>query len=111
MGLQLEDYYLEELRRIVARYVDIDEWHPVIFGSRANGTAHKFSDIDIGFIGTKPLPFSVRSRLWNALDDSNIPYMVDIVDLSAATTEFRNTVEQSKVDLIDGQIKGSIPAA
>ena len=101
MGLQLEDCYLEELRRIVVRYVDTDEWRPVIFGSRANGTARKFSDIDIGFIGTKPLPFSVKSRLWNALDDSDIPYVVDIVDLSVATAEFRRIVEQSKVYLID----------
>ncbi|MCL4434930.1 MAG: nucleotidyltransferase domain-containing protein [Actinobacteria bacterium] len=86
--IQLEERYLEELVRIVGQYVDTDVWQPVIFGSRASGRAQRFSDIDLGFIGSKELPGNVQAKLWAALDDSDIPYVVDIVDMSASSQDF-----------------------
>ncbi len=88
MTIQLEECYLEELVRIVSQFVDTDVWKPVIFGSRASGRAREFSDIDLGFIGSEKLPGKVEAQLWAALDDSDIPYVVDIVDMSLASQDF-----------------------
>ncbi len=99
MILRLEEPHLNTLRSIVKQEVDTSVWRPVIFGSRAGGHPHKFSDIDLGFIGKKPLPDNVHTRLWDALDESDLPYVVDIVDLSTAQSEFKHVAEQTMVDL------------
>jgi hypothetical protein len=91
--IQLEERYLDDTRRIVNKHVDVSLWQPVLFGSRAAGKARRFSDIDLGFRGPGPLPDGVRGRLWEAFDDSNIPYVVDIVDFAYTTPEFRAVAE------------------
>jgi predicted nucleotidyltransferase len=99
MALRLEEPYLSMLRRIVGEQIDTNRWQPVIFGSRAQGRGHRFSDIDLGFIGKEPLPTALQTRLWDALDESDIPYVVDIVDLSSAQPEFKQVAEQAVVRL------------
>jgi len=92
--IQLEEKYLNMLREAIARNVDTAIWQPVIFGSRASGRAQRFSDIDLGFSGLQPLPISVQAKLQDALDESDIPYVIDIVDLSVASPEFREVATQ-----------------
>ncbi|HVC36411.1 MAG TPA: nucleotidyltransferase domain-containing protein [Candidatus Dormibacteraeota bacterium] len=99
MALQLEEPYLNMLRQIVAEQIDANRWQPVIFGSRAQGRAHRFSDIDLGFVGKDPLPLALRASLIDALDESNIPYVVDIVDLITTAPEFKQVAEQAMVKL------------
>lgn len=92
--VRLEQKYLERLRQIVAENVDTRQWRPVIFDSRITGKAQRFSDIDLGFIGTKPLPLDVESKHWDVLDDSDVPYVVDIVDFSQTEKGFRKVAEK-----------------
>jgi type I restriction enzyme, S subunit len=99
MAMQLEQKYLDELLAIVQERVDTNVWRPVLFGSRARGTAQRFSDIDLGFVGAKPMPAKVKAALWEALDDSDIPYMVDIVDLQAVSPDLRKLAEKEMVRL------------
>jgi len=57
--------------------------HIYLFGSRARGDASLYSDVDVAIKGTKPL----RNALAHArfiIEESNIPYKVDLVDLSNA---------------------------
>ncbi|MGH7237427.1 MAG: nucleotidyltransferase domain-containing protein [Candidatus Saccharimonadales bacterium] len=100
MAVQLETNYLDDLRRIVQDCVDTSIWRPVIFGSRANGKAWRFSDVDLGFIGNRPLPEAAKIKLSEALDDSDIPYNVDVVDISQTTPEFQKVAKQYMVELV-----------
>lgn len=52
-----------------------------LFGSRARGENSRFSDIDIGFLSDKDLSKDLV-MLRELIEESNIPYKVDIVDLS-----------------------------
>ncbi len=100
MNILIEEKYLNELREIVMANVDTSKWQPVVFGSRVKGTSRKFSDIDLGFKGSVPMPISVVAKLWNALDDSDIPYVVDIVDLSLVSMEFLKEVQSGMENLL-----------
>ncbi len=100
MAITLEDNYLDDLRTIVKRHIDVRAWRPVIFGSRASGKARQFSDIDLGFIGDVPIPSRTTARLWTALDDSDIPYVVDIVDLSSVPQGFRKMADEHMEPLL-----------
>lgn len=54
-----------------------------LFGSRARGDASEYSDIDIAIKGSKPLKNTLASVRF-AIEESQIPYKVDLVDLSLA---------------------------
>jgi len=47
--------YLSIAREIVLKHIDVQNYNVFLFGSRAVGNVSKFSDIDIGVMGTKPL--------------------------------------------------------
>jgi predicted nucleotidyltransferase len=59
-----------------------------VFGSRAAGTARRYSDIDVGLAG-EPLLFDQLGRLREALEDSELPYRVDVVNLAETSDQFR----------------------
>lgn len=64
----------------------------ILFGSRAKGDAHRRSDFDIAYLpGAGFDPTSVV-RLREAIEDSEIFYAVDLVDLSRVEPGFREKV-------------------
>lgn len=61
----------------------------ILFGSRARGDYSRVSDIDIGILPEKSLDKKKLVLLKEKIDDLNIPYTVDVVDLSKVTEAFR----------------------
>ncbi len=78
-----------------------------IFGSRAIGTFHKGSDIDICLFGDD-LTISDLNRISSELDDLNIPQVVDLVNFRTIKNEnilkhiedFSVQIEQSPSALV-----------
>ena len=67
------------------------------FGSRATGRRVKrFSDLDL-LIEGESLSLRAAAVLDEYLDESRLPFKVDIVDLSAITPEFRARIEPEMV--------------
>ncbi len=68
----------------------------LLFGSWARGDATRLSDIDIAIDPLEPLleplPPGLLGELREAIEESRVPYRVDLVDLGAATTAFRARV-------------------
>jgi len=64
-----------------------------VFGSRADGTAKKFSDLDlaIDFNGQK-MPKEIKFELENFFEASYISMRVDIVDLNAISEHFKKII-------------------
>jgi uncharacterized protein len=65
-----------------------------LFGSCATGSTRPSSDIDVAvepLHGSAPVPFAtLRERL----EDSDVPYDVDVIDLTTASPEFVHRVRQ-----------------
>jgi uncharacterized protein len=66
-----------------------DVW---LFGSCARGDAGHLSDIDVAVETATPLPIDLLARLREALEESTIPYRVEIVDLGDTDRRFREAV-------------------
>lgn len=66
-----------------------DVW---LFGSCARGDAGHLSDIDVAVEAAMPLPAGLLARLREALEESTIPYRVEIVDLRDTDDRFREAV-------------------
>jgi predicted nucleotidyltransferase len=75
---------IEELRRMVLAALgehDVAVW---LFGSCARGDVRQHSDIDIAILPRDNLPIGFFAELDADIEESTIPYDVDLVDLRHA---------------------------
>ena len=75
---------IEQLRRMVLDALaghDAEVW---LFGSCARDAARQHSDIDIAILPQDQPPSGFFARLEADIDESTIPYDVDLVDLRRA---------------------------
>jgi len=80
------------------------------FGSRAKGSAKRYSDIDILIINKVIIPLITLSQLNEIFTESNLPFKVDLVDWHRITEEFREHIEkEGMVNLMSA--KSSHPSA
>ncbi len=63
-----------------------------IYGSRAKGTSSKFSDIDICY--KEPLSKELKWQLQEDLENSNLPFKVDLVDYNKCSEDFQELIEK-----------------
>jgi len=86
------DWDLAEAKRIVLSMLDTYPVSVYLFGSRATGNMSQFSDIDIAVLPEKTLPTGLLSEIREALENSQILYNIDLVDLSETSEEFKTRV-------------------
>jgi predicted nucleotidyltransferase len=96
-GLTVEQYeLLNKLCLTPLKLINTKVW---IFGSRARGDYKKFSDIDLLFDNSK-VPKAVIGKIIEDLENSNLPYKVDLVAESDLAESYRDQVHKDKI-LID----------
>jgi len=91
----------EKSLRAIANFVYSNErvQGAKIFGSRAIGTFHEGSDIDICLFGEE-LTISDLNRISSELDDLNIPEIIDLVNFRTIKNEnFLKHIENFSVQL------------
>lgn len=84
------NHFVEEARILVLRELPQDKFAVFVFGSRAGINAAESSDLDIGILGNAPLTLELYCRIKSVLEDSTIPYKVDVVDFYTASQDFKN---------------------
>ncbi len=81
----------KEIKNILQKFVDFKKYNVFVFGSRVKGKARKFSDYDVGVVGREPLGFKKIAQINEELEESDLPYRVDVVDFSTVSKNFKNT--------------------
>lgn len=90
--IELSRRDLETLRAILDRHVHDRELR--VIGSRATGRSKPFSDLDLVVMGEAPLPLRVRGELASDLDESDLPFSVDLIEWATVSDAFRRVVER-----------------
>ena len=90
--IKKENKHLREVRSLVFKWIHPDQADVFLFGSWAAGQVRRHSDIDLGVLPKKPLPEDLLPNLREALEESRVPYHVEIVDLSATDSKFKKLV-------------------
>jgi predicted nucleotidyltransferase len=88
---------LERVREIVLAVVGDDDVRVYLFGSCATGSLRPSSDIDVAVEPLHGLASASLAALRERLEDSDIPYDVDVVDLSTVPREFAHRVRREGV--------------
>jgi len=60
-----------------------------LFGSRAEGKTSTTADIDIGILPKLPLDNTILKELQEIIEESFVPYQVDLVDFSKVSETFK----------------------
>ena len=68
-----------------------------VFGSRVLWTTKDSSDLDLAIEGEKPFHHRVMGALEDAFEESDLPFTVDVVDMSGISSGFRKIIEAQKV--------------
>ena len=95
------DKDIQQIRQIIqGRLVK----YPVrlfLFGSHATGRARSASDVDIAVLPERELPLDLLSQVREDLEQSNVLYKVDLVDISRTDEVFRQRVFAEGVEWVD----------
>lgn len=88
-------HYQQQLMTIILKLIPHCKIY--LFGSRARKSNRAGSDIDLALNAGQKIDLSMLAKINAAIEESNVPFFVDIVDLHATTNEFN---EMIKKDLI-----------
>ena len=88
---------IEELRRIVLAALGEHDAEVWLFGSCARGEVFQHSDIDVAILPRDELPSGFFLDLAERVEESSIPYDVDIVDLRRAAPTLIDEVRREGV--------------
>jgi hypothetical protein len=83
---------LKEIRRIVREVLGEQKATLILFGSWARGEATSISDIDLAIESPVPLKPGTLAELRERLEESHVPYRVDLVELRDADPAFRRRI-------------------
>ena len=97
MSLDLKPAHLAVVRDILAKQVPA--YKAWAFGSRVTGTAQKFSDLDICLRSEQQMGFEEKANLKLAFSESNLPFVVDIVDLNRCSAAFAQSIDRARISL------------
>jgi predicted nucleotidyltransferase len=86
--VQLDHRPLVEAAQILRRHGVGAANRPVVFGSRAAGTARRYSDLDIGLAG-EPLSLAQLGELHAELEESELPIRVEVINLAHTDERLR----------------------
>lgn len=87
--MSADNPYLEKLRQLVLENLKGYHVEVYLIGSRAKGTAGRVSDVDLALLPLEELPDDFIPNFREMLEESHIPYKVDVVDLSEVDNETR----------------------
>ena len=63
-----------------------------IFGSRIKGTATAYSDLDLVVLGDEPKNPEIMSAVKDRLSESDLPFLVDVLDWADLSESFRTVI-------------------
>lgn len=86
----IQPQHREEVVSIIRRF--LPQSRILAFGSRIQGTAKRYSDLDLCLDDGRPVELSILSKLKEELSNTAIPYRVDLSDWHRIDDAFRAIV-------------------
>ena len=93
----MSNKYLHKLKTLISEHFNKGEATIILFGSRARRENSKHSDVDVGILTSGKPDDSKITLLKEAIEDSNIPYKVDIISINEASEDFKNEIMKDAI--------------
>ena len=95
MKYNVKPEYKKLLVKIITKNVPTCKIY--LFGSRARKTNDPSSDIDIALESQKNIPFNVIGNIKEEIEESKIPFFVDILDFNSISNEMKKEISKDKI--------------
>ena len=86
------DISLQKVKSLILEMLDGEDVKIILFGSAARGNFHRHSDIDIAILPKNDYNKTKVILLKEKLENINIPYSVELIDLSKVSKTFKDKV-------------------
>ena len=93
----VENRYLEKIRLLTMKVMNGENTKIYLFGSWARGTAKHHSDVDIAIEYKEASNKRKIADLREILEESNIPYSVDVVDMKFAAEDLCREIKKEGI--------------
>lgn len=93
----MEKRYKELLLKIIDHYAPAGV-RVYLFGSRARKIHNPGSDIDIALDAESPIPLRVLGLIREDIENSNIPFFVDVIDAQSVSDEMKQNIKREGVE-------------
>jgi predicted nucleotidyltransferase len=90
---------IQIIQNILWKHLDKATTKAFVFGSRATIKHSKHSDIDIGLKSSDSLPIQAKIKIQEEFENSNLPYIVEIVDFSQVDQKFKQVALKNIIPL------------
>lgn len=97
MPIQLSNQELKTVKSILDHYLHNTKF--CVFGSRAKGTARKYSDLDILVEGKNPIELTTLFRLKDDFSESDLVFEVDVIDRACISEEFYQAIKKDCIPI------------
>lgn len=98
--IDIEKHHLSTINNIFHRFIPgIPVW---AFGSRTHQTAKPYSDLDLVIVGDNRIPQKVYYQIKDAMEESDVPFKVDVLDWHRLSPAFQAIIQQHYVILGSG---------
>lgn len=88
-----------QIKEIIRKHLPGGDFKIFLFGSYASRTNQTSSDLDVGIWGKKKIAGHLLIQIEEELDNSRIPYKIDVVDFSQVPKSFREIALKKIVNL------------
>jgi len=95
--VQRTSQYLQEVRHIILNRLQRYDVKIYLFGSMASGEPRRASDIDVAVLPVGSLPDGVLSEIREELENSRVPYRVELIDLAKAPPGFASHIQRAGI--------------
>ena len=95
--LYLEQKYIDFIKETI--YSVLEHAHIYIFGSRVQGNAQEFSDVDIALDTKNVIDIKDILTLKSIFRNSTFPYKVDIIDINSTDKKFLKIIESDLYEI------------
>ena len=98
--IHIDDNHKNIIISLLKSIPEIANCSAYFFGSRVNGKSVNFSDVDIAIdYNREPFPDSLKVKLSSLLENSILPYKIDIIDINSVSKVFRAKIEKDFVKI------------
>ncbi len=94
----LNSEYQNQLLTIIKKHVPTCTVY--LYGSRARGDHQPSSDIDLAIDAGAKIHWHILSDIRNDIEESTIPFFVDVVDVHDSDQDFSNEIKKDWIRLI-----------
>lgn len=91
--MQLKQKDLQTIHDVLKKF----PYHVYLYGSRSKGTAREFSDVDLAV--EEKISLQEMTLLKEAFEQSNLPFLVDIISLADTEKEFLENIQQDLIKI------------